>query len=291
MIVITADAGGTKTAVAVTDGDARLILVRGPGAAVRPGRALVSATIVADLIRSALAQVNRLRADAIVIGAAGAGRAADAEEIRMTLARERIADRVVVVSDVVLAFEALGVEVGLVLVAGTGSVVIGRAPEGREVRQGGFGWQMGDEGAGYWIGQEALRAVGLANDRRGPETALLGALMRTTGAPTFRDLVGWSTVASQREVANLSREVVGTAAQGDPVAHDILERAAMDLARLVNTLAPEFPADAAIPVGFAGGLVGPQGPLQERVAGLIGWPFVPLRSPVDPLLGGLRLAR
>ena len=291
MIVITADAGGTKTTVAVTDGDTRLIHARGPGAAVRPGRALVSATIVADLMRSALAQANLLRADVIVIGAAGAGRAADAEEIRMIIARERIANRVVVVSDVVLAFEALGVDVGLVLVAGTGSVVLGRTPDGREVRQGGVGWQMGDEGAGYWIGQEALRAVGLANDRRGPETALVPALMRATGAPTFRDLVGWSTVASPREVANLSRGVVSSAALGDLVARDILERAAAGLALLVNTLAADFPAESAIPVGFSGGLVGPQGPLQEPVAGLIERPFVPLQSPVDPLLGGLRLAR
>ncbi len=291
MIVITADAGGTKTTVAVTDGDRRLIQTRGPGAAVRPGRALVSATIVADLMRSALAQANLLRADVIVIGAAGAGRAADAEETRMIIARERIADRVVVVSDVVLAFEALGVDVGLVLVAGTGSAVIGRTPDGLEVRQGGFGWQMGDEGAGYWIGQEALRAAGLANDQRGPETALLPALMRATGAPTFRDLVGWSTVASPREVANLARGVVSTAASGDLVAQAILERAATDLALLVNTLAADFPARSAIPLGFSGGLVGPQGPLQERVAALIERPFVPLGSPVDPLLGGLRLAR
>ena len=291
MIVITADAGGTKTTVAVTDGDTRLIHVRGPGAAVRPGRALVSATIVADLMRSALAQANLLRADVIVIGAAGAGRAADAEEIRMIIARERIANRVVVVSDVVLAFEALGVDIGLVVVAGTGSVVLGRTPDGREVRQGGFGWQMGDEGAGYWIGQEALRAVGLANDRRGPETALVAALMRATGAPTFRDLVGWSTVASPREMANLSRGVVSTAALGDLVARDILERAARSLALLVNTLAADFPAASAIPVGFSGGLVGQHGPLQEPVAALIERPFVRLHSPVDPLLGGLRLAR
>ncbi len=291
MIVITADVGGTKTSVAITKGDERLCHVIGPGAAVRPGRALASATIVAGLLRGALAETRLLRADAVVIGAAGAGRTTDAEELRIAVTRERIADRVVVVSDVALALEALGIEVGLVLVAGTGSVAIGRAPGGVPVRQGGYGWQMGDEGGGYWIGQHALRAAGLAHDGRGPATMLLTTFLEATGSATFRDLVGWSTIASTREVAGLSRIVVSAAALGDTVAVGILDQAAAALAQLVNQLAELFGSAAAVPVGFTGGLVGQGGPLQPRVISLIGPPFAPSSAPLDPLLGGPRLAR
>lgn len=291
MIVVTADAGGTKTTVAVTDDGRRLIEIRGPGAAVRPGRALVSATIIAQLTRSALAQVKLIQADAIVIGAAGAGRAADAEDLRRAMAWERLADRVVVVSDVGLAFEALGTEVGLVLVAGTGSVVIGRTATGQPLRQGGYGWQMGDEGAGYWIGRQALTLVGAAHDGRGPATALSKPLLAATGATDFRDLVGWTTVAGQREIAGLSRAVVATADQGDAGAQNILGQAAAHLALLVNVLAPEFPGAQGIQVGLAGGLIGQDGPLREQVRPLIKPPFVPLLSAVDPLLGGPRLVR
>lgn len=289
MITITADVGGSKTTVAITKDGERMILVRGPGAGVRPGRALTSATAIADQIRSAMAQANLLKADAIIVGAAGAGRTPDAEEIRVSLARERIAGKVIVVSDVMLAFAALGVEVGVVLVAGTGSVAVGRTAAGKLVRQGGFGWQMGDEGAGYWIGQQALRAVGLAEDGRAPATALRSALLKAVGAPDFRDVVGWSTVATPREVANLSRAVVHTAETGDAVARAILDRAATELARLVNQLAGEFPNPGAIPVGLAGGLLAQEGPLGGPVADLLLPPFVPLADPVDPLLGGPKL--
>jgi glucosamine kinase len=290
VIVITADVGGSKTTVAVTRDGIRLGENRGPGSAVRPGRALVTATTVADLIRSTLAQVNLLRADTIVVGAAGAGRPADAEEIKAALGRERIASKVIVVTDVVLAFEALGVDVGVVLVAGTGSVAIGRTAEGRSVQRGGFGWQMGDEGGGYWIGRSALAAVGLARDGRGAPTELVGALLKATGAPDFRELVGWSTVASPREVAQLTRAVAATARSGDPVAQGILDRAATELARLVNALAPEFPQPSAIPVGLSGGILVTEGLLGPAVSALIEKPFVPLAVPVDPLLGGPRLA-
>ncbi|MFN0179301.1 MAG: N-acetylglucosamine kinase [Gemmatimonadales bacterium] len=289
MIVITADVGGSKTTVAITNDGERIGHGRGPGSAVRPGRALVTATTVADLIRATMAQASLLRADAIVVGAAGAGRPADAEEIRTALARERIAASVTVVTDVGLAFEALGSDVGVVLVAGTGSVAIGRTAEGRMVRRGGFGWQMGDEGAGYWIGRSALIATGLAEDGRGPTTALTAALLRATGAPDFRELVGWSTVATPREVAQLTRAVAATARDGDGVAAGILEAAACALAGLINSLRPDF-ASGAIPLGMTGGILVTEGLLGPRVASLIEPPFVPLATPVDPLLGGPRLA-
>ncbi|MDX2061306.1 MAG: BadF/BadG/BcrA/BcrD ATPase family protein [Gemmatimonadales bacterium] len=289
MIIITADVGGSKTTVAITKDGERMILARGPGAGVRPGRALTSATAIADQIRSAMAQANLLKADAVIVGAAGAGRTPDAEEIRVSLARERIAGKVIVVSDVMLAFAALGVDVGVVLVAGTGSVAVGRTPAGKMVRQGGFGWKMGDEGAGYWIGQQALRAVGLAEDGRAPTTSLRAALLKAVGAPDFRDVVGWSTVATPREVANLSRAVVHSADDGDPVAKGILDRAATELARLVNQLAGEFPNPGAIPVGLAGGLLSAGGPLGGPVSALLQAPFVPLNEAVDPLLGGPKL--
>ncbi len=290
MIIITADVGGSKTSIAVTRDGERLIETRGQGTSVRPGRAVVAATMIADLARRALAQANLLRADILVVGAAGAGRAADAEEIRITLSRERFAAQVVVVSDVMLAFAALGAEIGAVLVAGTGSVAFGRTSDSRMVRQGGFGWQMGDEGAGYWIGREALRAMGLGVDGRGPATELQAGIMTTIGAPTVRDAVGWSTVASPREVASLTRTVVSVAKAGDAVATDILTRAASELARLVNALAPEFIDQTSVPVGLTGGLIGHEGPLHQAVTAQILAPFVPAEQPIDPLLGGLALA-
>lgn len=290
MIIATADAGGSKTTVAVTRSAELLEQLRGPGAAVRPGRALASATTIVDLIRSGLARARLLRADTIVVGAAGAGREADAEELRAALSRERLATRVVVVSDVALAYAALALDVGVVLVAGTGSVAYGQTPGGNPVRRGGFGWQMGDEAGGYWIGRRALQAVGLAEDGRGPATELRAGLLKAVGSSAFRDVVGWSTVASPREVASLCNAVVHAAEEGDGVATAILDDAVAGLAALVNDLGRDFPAGLDVPVGMAGGLVGLDGPLGERVRSAINPPFRPLKAPLDPLAGGPLLA-
>ncbi len=287
MILVTADVGGSKTAVAITRDGQRIFSLTGSGAAVRPGRTMTSASTIADLTRKALAQAGLLRADGLVVGAAGAGRASDAEEVRAVLARERIADRVVVVTDVALALEALGSPTGAVLVAGTGSIAIGRGADGATVRQGGYGWQMGDEGGGYWIGLEALRAVGLAHDGRGPATALDRLLRRAVSAADFRDLVAWATIASPREVAGLTRLVMEAASAGDGIATAILDRAAEWLSGLLRAMAGHFP-EGTISLGFTGGLLTEGSPLVDRVRGRLDLRYAPPIT-IDPLVGGPRL--
>lgn len=290
MIIVTADVGGSKTAVALTKGSERIGDLTGSGNPVRPGRAMATGTAVAELARTVLARAGLLGADVIVVGAAGAGRPADADELRATLVRERVASRVIVVTDVELAFQALGRPVGLVLVAGTGSVVVGRRPDGQPLRRGGLGWQMGDEGGGYSIGRQALVAAGLAHDGRGSSTALTEAMLAAIAVTTVRDLVGWSTIATPREVAQLARAVVATAEAGDLVAGQIVDRAAGELAGLVNILASEFAGSTTVPVGLVGGLLATDGSLALKVRTSLRPPFAPVDAAVDPLVGGLRLA-
>ena len=87
-ILIGVDVGGTKTAVGVSDGAAILARADGPGAAVRPGRALASATVIAEVVRRALAGTDRLRGDVLYVGAAGAGREPERDELRKALRTE-----------------------------------------------------------------------------------------------------------------------------------------------------------------------------------------------------------
>ena len=172
-LLIGADVGGSKTAVGVSDGGEVLSRAEGPGAAVRPGRALASASIIAEVVRRALAQQGKLAGDLLVVGAAGAGRDPEREELRKALRGEGIADRVVVTTDIEIALAgAFEHGPGIVVSAGTGSIAVGRDRNGRRHRIGGYGWQMGDEGSGYGIGRAALGAVSRAHDGRSPATAL-----------------------------------------------------------------------------------------------------------------------
>jgi len=293
-ILAGADVGGSSTRVVVSDGTRVLGSADGPGAALRPERVLASAATIADVIRRALANAGRLRADAIVIGAAGGGREAEREELRQALRVESLADKLRVTTDIEIALEAaFGSGPGIVLTAGTGSVGVARDSKGAIHRSGGYGWQMGDEGSGYSIGRSALGAIGRAADGRSPATALTEAILAATKAGQLDGLIRWSARAGPAEVAALAPVVLDVAATGDLTARGILDYAARELSQLVFHLLPHFPDEALVTVACNGGLISPGRPLFPVLKVKVEeQPRLAMREePVNPVDGALAMAQ
>lgn len=253
-IIAGADVGGSKSAAAVWKDGTEVARVSGVGAAVRPGRALSSAATIATLVRSALTSAGLLRADLLVVGAAGAGREPEAGDLARALRNEDMAARVHVTTDLALLLEAAFPDgPGLVLAAGTGSVAVARTASGTIERAGGYGWQMGDEGGGYDIGRAVLRAVGRAADGRGPATSLEHSARELARAEDLPALIRWAASAGVAEIAALGRAAVRAAEAGDEVAKGIVESAAEELASLALSLARRTGVNqAAIGGGLAG---------------------------------------
>lgn len=292
-ILIGADVGGSKTAVGVSDGTTMLARAEGPGAAVRPGRALASATVIADVVRRALAGADRLRGDVLYVGAAGAGREPERNELQKALRTESLATTVVVSTDIDIALAAaFGDGPGIVVSAGTGSVAVGRGRTDRRQRIGGYGWQMGDEGSGYAIGRAALGAVSRAADGRSPRTALSERVLAATRSEDFDALVRWAAGASPAEVAALAPHVLDVAAHGDILAQGIADYAARELTQLVICLLPKMDVEPPVGVAITGGLLATDGPLRRSVlARLKEEPgLTPQETPVDAVEGAVRLA-
>ncbi len=288
------DVGGTKTTVLLADGDRVVARAAAPGAAVRPGRALVSSSRIASAVRSALAQAGKLEADVLVVGAAGAGREPARTELREGLRIERVATRVIVTGDLDIALEAaFGDGPGLVILSGTGSVAMARLPDGTLARQGGLGWQLGDEGSGYAIGRAALAAVGRAQESRGPPTGLSARLLAAARVPDFDALVGWSTTAQPGEVAALAGPVLEAADQHDPVAESIAADAVEALASLAEALAAKFPAGTPVPAALGGGGLEAGRPLGLRLRKRLkaAGRFALRAEPLEPAEGALSVAR
>jgi len=293
-ILIGADVGGSKTAVGVSEGGDVLARAEGPGAAVRPGRALASASVIAEVVRGALGDLGRLIGDVLVVGAAGAGRDPEREELRRALRGESLADRVVVTTDIEIALAgAFEHGPGIVVSAGTGSIAVGRDRTGRRVRIGGYGWQMGDEGSGYAIGRAALGAVSRAHDGRSPGTALSDRVLEAARSPDFDALVRWAAGASPAEIAALAPHVLDVAAQGDVLAQGIADYAARELSQLAICLLPMMEVDLPVGVAVTGGLLGGNQPLRRSVLARLGEQpaFRTNDDRVDPVVGALRLAR
>jgi glucosamine kinase len=292
-VLVGADVGGTKTAVAVSQDGKIVGRADGPGAALRPGRALVSSSTIADVVRQALSSAGLIIGDVLVVGAAGAGREPERDELRKALRGENVASSVLVTTDIEIALAAAFADgPGIVVSAGTGSVAVGRDRTGKRHRIGGYGWQMGDEGSGYAIGRASLGAVSRAVDGRSPKTALSDRLLKATRSDDYNDLVRWAAGASPAEVAALAPHVLAVAAAGDPLAQGIADYAARELSQLAICLVPKMDITPPIPVAVTGGLLAADQPLRKTLlAKLAEEPaFKPTDSPVDAVAGALRMA-
>ena len=110
---------------------------------------------------------------------------------------------------------------------GTGSIAYGRNARGEAARAGGWGYVLGDEGSGYWIGRAALRAVLREADRRGPTTALsptaAGAFRRRRSAQGLIHEV-YHTNLKPAAIGALAHVRAGGVLAGDAVAIGILAR-------------------------------------------------------------------
>jgi glucosamine kinase len=220
---------------------------------------------LAELGRPLLSREGIVRADAFVVGAAGAGRDTERFELQTALERERLAWRVLVTSDAELA-RAAAFEggPGVLLIAGTGSIALSRDADGTLRRVGGLGWRMGDQGSGYWLASRALEAVGAMHDQLGPVTRLAETLPAAVKAPGIAALVRWSTTATPAAVAALGPHVVECAEHGDPVALDLVNASIAWLSRLAIAAGGRH-----LPVALAGGLLSPGRPLRPLLVQLL----------------------
>jgi N-acetylglucosamine kinase-like BadF-type ATPase len=226
-------------------------------------------------------------------GLPGAGREDARAAVEDALTRTRVAERIIVGTDVEAAFhDAFGGGPGVLLLAGTGSVAMARSEAGTTVRVGGWGRDLGDEGGGYGIGLEALRRIVRSEDGRDGPTDLRARILEHLGLATPHDLVGWIATAAKSEVARLVPAVAACAALDDAAARAVLE-GALDALRDHVTAILERTGPWTDPPGLAlwGGLISEGGPLRDPLLRrLAGSRTRLLGRTLDPPLAAARLA-
>src|ERR1022692_2492115 len=196
---------------------------------------------VGDSVAAACAQAG-LDARAVRFAAACFGMSGGPEDKQAILQQILPAD-VVVTDDAVIALAgATAGEPGIVTIAGTGSIAFGRNAAGRTARTGGWGYIFGDEGSGFDIARQALRAALRAEEGWGPPTALVRALLDATGSEDANGALHrfYAPDWPRSRVATLAPLVDEAAMAGDPVARDILHNAAQQLAVLTSSVRRQF---------------------------------------------------
>ena len=197
----------------------------------------------------------------VVAGSGGVDTAHDAARLAGLIRSAGCLDpsaSVTAVHDTRLILAAGGHTSGIALIAGTGSVAWGVDDSGREVRSGGWGYLLGDEGSGYWIGREAVRHVLRRSQQpvAGDDgEALTRVVLEHAGVAEPTDLIGaFHDHPDRTHWAGLARPVCELAASGDAAASALVAAAAGHLSDLVLTVAGAMAEP--LPVVVGGGLTG-----------------------------------
>jgi len=296
------DGGGTQTRALVADLEGN-VLARGLGPGSNHHRVGFDrfSQAVTTAVEAALRDVQGEetarpawatgRIASACFGLAGVDTAEDAARISTWVRTQRIAPRFTVLNDSELILAAGTPEGwGVVLISGTGSVCLGRSPQGRKVRVGGWGPLLGDEGSGYQIALRGLQAATQAADGRGTAEALLQAILRRWSLPDAEALIPYvhSPTITQADIAALATVVLDLADHGDATAAAIRGEAVAHLAghlatalRLLGLTRP--------PLALAGGLM--RGSVRRLLLSEVEERFGEVAYVAEPSIGGVVLAR
>jgi N-acetylglucosamine kinase-like BadF-type ATPase len=292
-IVVGVDAGGSGTLAAIARGDEPPRTYAGEAA--NPNVCGVDGTVrvIARLLAEALAGDEP---NAIVVGAAGAGRPTIAQAMAHGLRSAFPAAHVAVTHDAHIALRAAVPHGdGIVLIAGTGAVAYGDVG-GKQVRAGGGGYALGDEGSGYAVGAAALRLLQRRFEGRVSNDALLEALAAHAKATNATELAAFVYAeAPIATVAAVAPIVLQSADAGERSATKIVQAAALELFELVRAVCRGTDAGASeLPLAFSGGLLQKNGLLTYLLETRIAAEFPYLRvvkGGGEPHLGALAQAR
>jgi len=297
------DAGGTKTEFVM--GDERREVGRVRAGTIKRMKA-DAATTEANL-QTALDELHAqtgISPRAIArccVGTAGETVPLVVNWLREAFARQ-VGGELVIVGDVEIALDsAFFGKRGVLVLAGTGSNVAGRAGTGEIVTAGGWGPALADQGSGHFLGLEALRRGFLAIDQQRP-TRLLDLAREFWKLGSLFELIEFANANPAPEFSRLAPLVVAAAEQGDSVAKEVVEQGGADLAMLAGLVIErirglEAGSGAAFQVpavAIAGSILERAAPVRDALAAELRkrYPGIAMMAePADPPAGALWRAR
>jgi N-acetylglucosamine kinase-like BadF-type ATPase len=255
------DGGGTHSRLAITNREGR-ILVRAEGEStniysVSKDEAFENLRFLLD---SGLKVAGLQKGDLVsgCMGSAGLGRKTEQGIFRGffdSLLGAGIPVKLCGDGEILLCGGLDGLE-GYCLIAGTGSVALGRSKDGRLVRSGGLGYMLGDEGAAAWIGKTAIARLLRSLEGRDLPSSMMGAILEKTRLGESADLIRYvHHDADKARVAALAPVVTDAARSGDPLALDILQTGAGELVLLVRSVLARSPWIENRTLVLAGGVI------------------------------------
>ncbi|MGC2161085.1 MAG: BadF/BadG/BcrA/BcrD ATPase family protein [Silvibacterium sp.] len=252
------DAGGTKTTAAL--GDETNVLVRATGGSIKPLRVSQEqaqqnlAALLSDVARQSGVDLRQIAASCV--GTAGL-RLPQTDGWMRQIISHCAGGAIDVCGDEEIALDAaFPGGAGVLVIGGTGSNTLGRTSTGQLITVGGWGPDLGDQGSGYWIGHQALRAALRAKDFQQP-TRIPERVLAFWKASSYAEII--NIAHNSADFSKLAPIVVECAEEGDAVALEVLQRGgrmlgedAAEAFRQIRRIEPEQPMPG---VAFIGGIL------------------------------------
>jgi N-acetylglucosamine kinase-like BadF-type ATPase len=287
------DGGKSKTEAVIVDSNgSEIAKSRGPGLEIIGS--VNGYERVVDSLRTTFDQLpETARFAGVAFGLNGAQAAPSFNLAAKAISSLVKADRFTIASDVVMNYlGALGNQPGVVVAAGTGSVVMAISRQGAPFRIDGDGPLFADRGSGHDIGRQGLKIAAMVDDGLPGSATLHKAMINRFGTLENAAASVYGSVNPIELVASFSKNVAEAAQAGDEIAVEILHGAAQDLAMNVQAAARRSKlAGAPFSYSTAGGIfnIGPliEKPFHEFVAQLL--PEAEYQKPVGGAIAGAQI--
>lgn len=296
------DAGGTKTDYILADETQELARARsGTIKRLRTDSGTATTNLEQGLAElTAKTGISMKSVTRSCIGTAGNSVPLVVDWLRESFAA-RVSGEMILVGDVEIALDAaFHGGAGVLVLAGTGSNVAGRAKNGWLTTAGGWGPVLSDQGSGHRIGYQALRAAFLAIDEGRP-TGLIDSILDHWSLTSIDLLVEYANGVPSPDFSRLTELVLHLAEAGDEVATEVLKKEGEELAlqtrlvirRLQSTTSSD--TNSLLPqIAFAGSIMQKVSPVRDALVASVRQEFPAISTQggvIDPIAGALWRAR
>ncbi|MBO6159049.1 MAG: ATPase [Firmicutes bacterium] len=191
-------------------------------------------------------------------------------------------------------YGAFGLDDGIILVSGTGSICCGRRRDKDNwitARAGGYGHLIDDEGSGYALGRDLLSAVVRSEDGRLDKTPMREEVFEALSIGTVQELIKfvYAPATTKKEIAALAPILQNGLDRKEPAAQAIVEKAACELVKLVKPVAAKLSLEQGC-ISFAGSVLTKNTYIADLVSRLIreeGLNLTVVEPRYDPAFGAL----
>lgn len=262
-IILAIDGGATKTAMTVYDQDGyELYSATTTGSNYQAIGQKNVTEVLTNLLADAANNLHDWHIDAAVFAIAGIDTAQDAQIVQQIVKTSISAsplkiEKYVVENDVEATLKGLiENKPGALLISGTGAIAYGYDCN-QLIRAGGWGHRAGDEGSGYWVGQQIARAIFKAADGRAQQTILKDLVLQATGLQSVEDLYNflYNDSYTNARLASFGSTLQQACEQDDEVAKTIALHTADELVLLADSVLCRLQIEGTFPFYLNGGVL------------------------------------